>query len=77
MLTRDTPFLGNRFSGSENAARDKALPALVLAGRDEDYIAFGDVFAAVHRLRGERERLRPWISRFGFNPKIMLLISHH
>ena len=52
----------------DDAAGDETWPAFVLAGEDEDGIAFGDVLATVHRLlRAERKRLRPRIANLGFD----------
>ena len=75
-LPRDTPFLGNRFSGSDNAARDEVLPSFSLAKTKmilplamclPPYIVFAanvNVFA---------------LGSLGsaLIAKIMLLISHH
>ncbi len=67
-LPGDAAFPGDRFGGSDNAARDEALPALVLAREHENRVAFGDVLTAIHRLlRGERKRLRPRIANLGFD----------
>src|SRR6266853_427298 len=54
-LPGDAALLRDRFGGSDNAARDEALPALVLAREHENRVAFGDMLAAIHRLLcGER-----------------------
>jgi len=61
-------LLRNRFGGSDNAARDEALPALVLARKYENRVAFGDVPAAIHcLLRRECEHYRSRIANLGFN----------
>ena len=66
-LPGDPALLRDRFGGSDDAARDEALPALVLAREHENRVAFGDMLTAIHRLlRGERERLRPRIANLGF-----------
>ena len=55
-------LLRDRFGGSDNSARNEALPALVLARKHENCVALGDMLTAIHRLlRHERERLRPRI----------------
>src|SRR4051812_45372184 len=55
-LARDAALSGDRFGGRDDAARDEALPALVLACEQEDGVARRDVLAAVHGLlRGEHE----------------------
>ena len=67
-LPEDAAFLWDRFDGGDDPTRDETLPALVLARKDEDRIAFGDVLATVHRLlRAERERLRRRIANPGFD----------
>src|SRR6266852_9611649 len=67
-LPGDAALLRDCFGGSDNAARDEALPALVLAREHENRVAFGDVLTAIHRLlRGERKRLRPRIANLGFD----------
>ena len=67
-LPGDAALLRGRLGAGDNAAREKALPALVLARKHENRIAFGDVLAAIHRLlRGERERPRPRIANLGFD----------
>jgi hypothetical protein len=67
-LPGDTALLRDRFGGSDNAARDEALPALVLAREHENLVAFGDMLSTIHRLlRRERERLRPRIANLGFD----------
>src|ERR1043165_7611784 len=69
-LPGDAAFLWNRFGRGDHAARDETRPALVLAGEDEDRVAFGDVLAAVHRLlRSKRERPRPRIDHLPFAHK--------
>jgi|GEM_PF-5260551 len=53
---------------SDNAPRDEALPALVLAREHKNRVAFGDSLTAIHRLlRGERERLGPRIGNFSLD----------
>jgi hypothetical protein len=43
-------------------------PALVLARKDENRVAFGNVLASVHRLlRFERERFRPRTANLSFD----------
>ena len=67
-LPGDPAFLRYRFRRGDDAARDEAWPAFVLAREDEDRIAFGDVLATIHRLlSAERERLRPRIVNLGFD----------
>jgi hypothetical protein len=67
-LPGDAALLRDRFGRSDHAARDEALPALVLAREDKDRVAFGDMLTAVHRLlRGECERPRPRIANLGFD----------
>jgi hypothetical protein len=67
-LPGDASLLRDRFGGSDNAASDEALPALVLAREHENRVAFGDILTAIHRLlRGERERLCPRIANLGFD----------
>jgi len=67
-LPGDPTFLCDCFGRSDDAARDEACPALLLAREDEDVIAFGNMLAAIHRLlRGERERLRLRIANLGFD----------
>src|SRR5882757_4188496 len=67
-LPGDAVLLRDRSGESDNAARDEASPALVLAREHENRVAFGDMPAAIHRLlRGERERLRPRIANLGFD----------
>src|SRR4030095_14392389 len=64
----DPAFFCDRFGRGDDAARDETWPAFVLAREDEDRIAFGDVFATIHRLlRAEREILRPRIANLGFD----------
>jgi hypothetical protein len=67
-LPGDSRFPWDRFGRGDDAARDETWPAFVLAGEDEDRIAFGDVLATVHRLlRRERERLCPRIANLSFD----------
>ena len=67
-LPGDPAFLRDRFGRSDDAACDQTLAALVLAREDEDRIAFGNVFATIHRLlRVERESLRQWIANLGLD----------
>src|SRR6266702_3525370 len=67
-LPGDAALLRDRFGGSDNAARDQALPDLVLAREHENRVAFGDMLATIHRLlRGERECLRARIANLGFD----------
>src|ERR1700678_3708977 len=67
-LSGDTAFLCDCFGGSDDATRDEALPALVLACEDEHRVTFGDVLAAIHRLlRSKRECLRPQSADLSFN----------
>jgi len=67
-LPADAALLRDRFGGGDNAARDEALPALILAREHEDRVALGDTLTAIHRLlRGKRERLRPRIANLGFD----------
>src|SRR5438105_6237093 len=67
-LPGDPAFFCNRFGRGDDAARDETWPAFVLAREDEDRIAFGDVFATIHRLlRAERERRCPRIANLGFD----------
>ena len=67
-LPGEAVLLRDRFDGSDNAACDEALSALVLARENENGVAFGDMLTAIHRLlRGQRERLRPWIANLGFD----------
>src|SRR5881227_4257609 len=47
-LPCDPAFLCDCFGRSDDAARDKTWPALVLAREDKDRIAFGDVLATIH-----------------------------
>src|SRR5438876_3827915 len=58
-LLGDPTFLCDRFGRGDDAARDETWPAFVLARKDKDRVAFGDVLATIHRLLSiERERLR-------------------
>jgi hypothetical protein len=67
-LPGNSRFPRDRFGRGDHAARDETWPAFVLARKDEDLIAFGDVFAIVHRLlRRERERLCLWIANLSFD----------
>ena len=67
-LPEDAAFLWDRFGGGDDPTRDETLPALVLARKDEDRVAFGNVLATIHRLlRFKRERLRLWIANFSFD----------
>ena len=67
-LPCDPAFLCDCFGRSDDAARDKTWPALVLAREDKDRIAFGDVLATIHRLlRAEGERLCPRIANLGLD----------
>ena len=67
-LPGDAALLRDRFGGSDNAARDQALPALVLAREHENRVAFGDMLTAIHRLlRRECERRRAWVANLGFD----------
>jgi hypothetical protein len=67
-LPGEAVLLRDRFGKSDNAARDEALSAFVLARENENGVAFGDMLAAIHRLlRGQRERFRPWIANLGFD----------
>ena len=57
-LPGDAGFLWDRFGRGDDTAGNETWPAFVLARKDEDRIAFGDVFATIHRLlRAEREFL--------------------
>src|SRR5215208_3592279 len=69
LLRRGDPTLFcDRFGRGDDAARDEARPAFVLAREDEDRIAFGDVLATIHRLlRAECERLRPRVADLGLD----------
>jgi hypothetical protein len=50
----------------DNASRDKALPAIVLAHEHENRVVFGYMLTPIHSLlRGEREPLRPRIADLG------------
>ena len=50
------------------SSSDETWPAFVLAGEDEDRIAFVDMLATIHGLLGvERERLRSRIGNLGFD----------
>jgi hypothetical protein len=67
-LPGDLAFFCDRFGRGDDAARDETWPTFVLARKDEDRIAFGDVLATIHRLlRAERERLRPRVANLGFD----------
>jgi hypothetical protein len=67
-LPGNAALLRDRFGGSDNAARDEALPAFVLACEHENHVAFGDMLTAVHRLlRSERECLSERIANLGFD----------
>ena len=67
-LPGDPAFLRDRFGRDDDAARDETWSAFVLACEHEDRIAFGDLFASIHRLlRVERERSRPRIANLGFD----------
>ena len=67
-LAGDTRFPWGRSGGSDNATRDETLPTFVLARKDEDRVAFGDVLAAIHRfLRFKRECRRLRIANFSFD----------
>ena len=62
MRSSSRSFLSNR----DNAARNKALPALILVREHENRVALGDMLTAIHRLlRGKRERLHPRIANIG------------
>ncbi len=50
-LPGDAALLRDRFGGTDNAARDEALTALVLAREHENRVAFGDMLTAIHCLR--------------------------
>jgi len=61
-------FLPNGCGSSDNAARDEALPTLVLAREDENRITFGDQLAVIHCLvGGERERPGPRLDNLRFD----------
>src|SRR6266436_3520958 len=49
-LPDDAALLRDRICGSDHAARDEALPALVLAREHKDRVALGDMLTAIHRL---------------------------
>ena len=67
-LPGDAAFLWDSFGGSDHAALNEALPALVLACKDEHRITFGDVLAAIHCLLcGKHECLRSQIADLSFN----------
>ena len=67
-LPEDAAFFWDRFGRSDRAARDKTLPALVLARKDENRVAFGNVLATVHRLlRFKLERFRSRIANLSFD----------
>src|SRR5947209_19205377 len=67
-LPHDPAFFCDRFGRGNDAARDETWPAFVLARKNEDRIAFGDVLATIHRLlRSERERLHPRIGNLHFD----------
>ena len=69
-LSGDAGLLRDRFGGSNKAARDETLPALVLARKHENRVTFGDMLTAIHRLlRGERERRCSRIADLGFDRK--------
>src|SRR5262249_11792878 len=58
-LPGDAALLRDRSGGRDNATRDKALPALVLARKQKECVALDDALATIHRLlRNERERPR-------------------
>lgn len=62
-LPLDTGLPRSSLSRSNDAARDEAWPALVLAREHENRVAFRDELPAVHRLlRGEHERPGPRIA---------------
>ena len=70
-LPGDAAFLLDRFRGRDDAARDEAVPALVLACENEHRVAHRDVLAAVHRfLRAKRKRLRLRITNLGLDHEI-------
>jgi len=76
-LPDDAGLLRDRLGGRDNAARDQAVPVLVLAGENENRVASGDKLAAIHRLLcGECERLRPRIENRGLIAKTMVLLFH-
>ena len=67
-LPGEPAFFCDRFGRGNDAARDETWSAFVLAREDKDRIAFGDVLATIHRLlRVERERLRPQVTKVGFD----------
>src|SRR5262249_13363214 len=67
-LSDDAALLRDRLGRSDDAARDEAPPALVLAREHKNRVACGDMLAAIHRLlRAERERLGPRIANLGFD----------
>jgi len=52
----------------DNAARDQALPTLILAREHVNRVALADMLSAIHRLlRGKSERLRRRIANLGFD----------
>ena len=68
MFAGEAGLLGDRFDGSDNAARNETLSALVLARENENGVAFGDMLTAIHRLlRGEGERFGPRTVNLGFD----------
>jgi hypothetical protein len=67
-LPGDAAFFLDRLRGRDDAARDEAAPAFVLACENEHRVALYDVLAAVHRFLGaKRERLRLRITNLGFD----------
>jgi hypothetical protein len=67
-LPGDPAFFCDRFGRGDDAARDETWPAFVLARKNENRIAFGNVPATIHGLlRAERKSLRPRIANLGFN----------
>src|SRR5258708_37705645 len=67
-LPGDAALLRDRLGGRDDASRDEALPTLFLAREHENRVAFGAMFAAIHRLlRSERERLRARITNLDFD----------
>ena len=67
-LPGDAAFFLDRFRGRDDAARDEAAAALVLAGENEHRVALRDVLAAVHGFLGaKRERLRLRIANLGLD----------
>jgi hypothetical protein len=77
-LPGDPAFLCDRFGRGDDAACDETWPAFVLAPKDEDRIAFGDVLATYIVFCALNTKVFSGKSlTSALMANIMLLISHH